>query len=363
MIKIGIVGLGLMGGSIAKALKSKCDDVQIVAFNRSMDILKQAYSENVIDNYSTEIDSIFSGCKIIFLCIPVSHISEYVNKLIPYVSRDCVITDVGSTKGTLFEDMEKLKDNIYFIGGHPMTGSEQTRYSASKQYLYENAYYILSPLPSVPEPQIDFLIDIVKKMGAIPVKISPYEHDYIVAAISHVPHVIAAAIVNMVNRLDNEQKYMHTLAAGGFKDITRIASSSPDMWQNISVENRQNILNVLSEFKNIISEFENILRQDDIQSIWNYYNDAKQYRDSFDSHLPIASSKYFEIYVDILDQLGSIATISTMLSVNGINIKNIGIINNREFENGVLQIVFDTEQAQHKSIELLKKMNYNIYMR
>ncbi len=362
-MKVGVVGLGLMGGSLAKALKKKYENINIVACNRSVDSLKNAYEDKIIDDYCTDINNIFCNCNIIFICTPVSTITNYVNKLLNYIDKDCIITDVGSTKGTLFDDMEKIEDKICFIGGHPMTGSELTRYSSAKSYLYENAYYILAPLKSVSNDKLNILVDIIKNIGAIPVILSPYEHDYIVAAISHVPHVVAAAIVNLVKKLDTKNEHMHTLAAGGFKDITRIASSSPEMWQNISIENKKEILKVLKEFRNIIEEYENLLLNDNEEEIFNYFSSAKDYRDSFINRNPLPTSKYYEIYVDILDQLGSIATVSTMLSVNNINIKNIGIINNREFENGVLQIVFDSQQAQQKSIELLKKMNYTIYTR
>lgn len=362
-MKVGIIGLGLMGGSLAKVLKKKYNDIYIVACNRSIESLEHAYTDKIIDEYCTDINNIFCDCNIIFICTPVSKITQYVNKLLPYVNKDCIITDVGSTKGTLFDDMEKLKDKICFIGGHPMTGSELTKYDSANDYLYENAYYILAPLKSVPNDKIDIFVSIVKTIGAIPIVLSPYEHDFIVAAISHVPHVVAAAIVNLVKKLDTKDKHMYTLAAGGFKDITRIASSSPEMWQNISIENKQQILKVLKEFKAIIQEYENLLLDDNRQEILNYFSSAKEYRDSFVNRVPLPNSKYYEVYVDVLDQLGSIATVSTMLSVNNINIKNIGIINNREFENGVLQIVFDTQQAQQKSIELLQKMNYTVYTR
>lgn len=362
MKKVGIIGLGLMGGSLAKALKTRCNNPFIVAFNRSIDVLQKAFDEKIVDEYSLEINKSFCDCDIIFICTPVSTITEYVNKLLPYITKDCIITDMGSTKGSLFDDMKKLEDKICFIGGHPMTGSEQTRYTASKEYLYENAYYIIAPLNSVTYDKIDILTDIIKKIGAIPVTLSAYEHDYVVSAISHVPHIVASAIVNLVKKLDSENKYMHTLAAGGFKDITRIASSSPQMWQNISIENKKEILNVLQEFKKIIADYEEILSYDRKEMILDYFESAKQYRDGFSNRNPGLFSKYYEIYVDILDQLGSIATVSTMLSVNNINIKNIGIINNREFQNGVLQIVFDTEEAQQKSIGLLRKMNYTVYV-
>jgi prephenate dehydrogenase len=363
MIKVGIIGLGLMGGSLAKALKIRYNNPYIVATNRSEDTLKKAYQDKMIDEYSTEVSGIFTGCDIIFICTPVGKIVEYVNKLLPYIDNKCILTDVGSTKGTIIEDIEKLGDKICFIGGHPMTGSEQTRYTSAKESLYENTYYILAPVKSVQNDRLNLLIDIVTKIGAIPVVLAPAEHDHIVAAISHVPHVIAATIVNLVNRLDSNNKYMHTLAAGGFKDITRIASSSPEMWQNISVENKAEILNVIKEFKILLSEYENNLLNEDSEALLHYFDRAKNYRDTFSNRNIASFNKYYEILVDILDQTGAIATIATLLSVNNINIKNIGIINNREYEHGVLQVLFDNEETLQKSIRLLKKMNYTVYVK
>lgn len=361
MMKIGIIGLGLMGGSLAKALKIRYNNPFIVAANRSEDTLIKAYQDKIIDGYCTEVNEIFSDCNIIFICTPVSKIVGYVNKLLPYISKDCILTDVGSTKGSIVSDIEKLADKVCFIGGHPMTGSEQTRYTSAKESLYENAYYILAPVKSVPNDKLELLIDIVTKIGAIPVVLSPSQHDHIVAAISHVPHIIAAAIVNLVNRLDNDRKSMHTLAAGGFKDITRIASSSPEMWQNISQENKTEILNILKEFKTLLGDFENTLLSDDSEALLDYFQNAKNYRDSFSNRNIASFNKYYEVLVDILDQTGAIATIATLLSVNNINIKNIGIINNREYQHGVLQVLFDNEETWHKSIQLLKKMNYTVY--
>ncbi len=361
MKKIGIIGLGFMGGSLAKAIKQHCGNIYIVALNRNTDVLEEAYNDGIIDSYTQTVDDNFLNCDIVFICTPVSLISSYAEKLIPYIPKNCIITDIGSTKATIFKDMELLKDKLYFIGGHPMTGSEQTRYSASKETLYENAYYLLTPLENVPDDKIELLSNLIKNIGAIPLTIPPAKHDYVVSAISHVPHIIAAAIVNLVQKLDGDEKYMHTLAAGGFKDITRIASSSPDMWQNISRENKTEILKVLREFKNIIEEYENELSADNYDSIWNYFNSAKIYRDSFANRNPSHFMEYYEIIVDVPDKTGSIATVAALLSSNNINIKNIGIINSREFENGVLQIIFDSQKSQEKSIELLRKMNFKAY--
>lgn len=359
MKNIGIIGLGLIGGSIAKAIKAT-NDVNIVAFNRSEQSLIDAKNDGIISDYSTSDMSIFKACDIIFLCTPVDKIISYVERLKPYIKKDCIITDAGSTKNQICEKMKAFKD-IAFIGGHPMAGSEKTGYKAANEHLYENAFYVLTPSETITQAQTDEVVGLVKKMGAIPVVISPKHHDYVVSAISHVPHIIAAALVNMVKKLDDDKEYMHTLAAGGFKDITRIASSSPEMWSGICFENKTEILNVISEFKNTLTNFEEELKKDENDSIYNFFEASRDYRNSFAEKKVSVIAKYYELYVDIIDRPGSIATIATLLSVNNINIKNIGIINNREFSGGVLQIIFESEEEKNKSISLLEEMNYTLY--
>lgn len=359
MLKVGIIGLGLIGGSIAKALKKRVN-AYICAFNRSEKSLIEAYNDKIIDTYSISDISIFNECDIIFICTPVDKIEYYVKELSPYIKKECIITDVGSTKKGIYEKMLKY-ENICFIGGHPMAGSEKTSYNSSIEYLFENAYYIITPTPNIQKNITDKFVNIIKIMGAIPIIISSQYHDYIVAAISHVPHVISSALVNMVQNLDGDDKYMHTLAAGGFKDITRIASSSPEMWNSICNENKDEILKIIDNFISILNSFKNDLKESENENIFNFFSSAKTYRDTFTNKSSYAYLKTYDILLDVIDRPGIIATISTMLSVNNINIKNIGIINSREYENGILQIILDKEEDKNKSLKLLQEMNFNVY--
>lgn len=359
--KAGIVGLGLIGGSLAKALKNRCGVKQIAAFNRHDDVLKLAYEEGVIEEYSTEINAVFADCDIIFVCTPVDKIFDSIQKLLPYINKNCIITDVGSTKSNLYQNMKQFSNEVTFIGGHPMTGSEKFRYQAAKEHLFENAYYIVTPGDNVSLQKIEEFKTMVTQIGAIPVVMSPDEHDYIVASISHVPHIIASALVNNVNHLDTSQKHMHLLAAGGFKDITRIASSSPDMWESICMDNKEKILDVLDSFESVIQKIKTLIQKEDTAHIWQYFENARTYRDSFVNVTPKSYVKRYEITVDVLDRPGSIAIIAVLFSSNNINIKNMSIINNREQDAGVLNFAFDSEQQREKSIQLLKEMNYEVY--
>lgn len=361
MINIGIIGLGLIGGSIAKAIKCH-KGYSIKSFNRSRPSLELALKDKVIDEGSTEDLTIFSDSDIIFICTPVDLIPSYVEKLIPIIKENCIITDVGSTKGSIYREMLKFGDTIKYIGGHPMAGSEQTSYKAAKPFLLDNAYYVLTPSPYVKEEQVNKFKELVELMGAVPIVVDPAEHDYTVAAISHVPHVIAAALVNTVKSLDGEKRLMHALAAGGFKDITRIASSSPEVWSSICFDNKEYILKIIDSFKNQLDVFSKAISESTASpSLDESFTLARDYRNSFSTKKASSYATSFELYVDTVDKPGIIACVATILSFNGINIKSMGVINNREYADGILQLVLESKEDKEKSHRLLAQMNYTVY--
>lgn len=358
--KIGIVGLGLIGGSLAKALHHRLGIAEIVAFNPSENELKSAFQEGVISSYSTEINSQFADCDIIFICIPISLIPTYAKKLLPYLKKGAILSDVGSVKGVLHDKLKDLPSDIFYIGGHPMTGSEKSCYHASKDYLFENAYYVYSPSTFVPKDKVETFRQLILGIGAIPIYIPPAQHDHAVAVISHAPHVLAACLVTLCSRLDGPEQYMHHLAAGGFKDITRIASSSPDMWTSICQENQSEILSILDALQCELRAAQTLIKEGDSVSLHHFFSQAKQYRDSFQQLPSNAYIKQYDIAVDVIDKPGSIREIASLFADNAINIQNINILNNREQEGGVLYISFYTQKEQLKSIQLLQNANFTV---
>lgn len=354
---IGIIGLGLIGGSVAKALKEKTD-IKIVAMNRSEGSLLSAFNDKVIDEYSLDDMSIFKDCDVVFVCTTVDTIPEYIDKIKPYIKRDCILTDVGSTKKVICDKLAGV-EGISFIGGHPMAGSEQTGYKSAKAHLFENAFYIFTPLKGISQKQIDTMTKLAEIMGATPVVITPEKHDYTVAAISHVPHIVASSLVTTVQKLADKEGYMHSFAAGGFRDITRIASSSPDVWNSICKDNKGPILKVLDTY---IKQIENIRDElEENNDIYSFFENARDYRNTFEKRNENTICKVYEIAVDVVDKPGAIATIATLLSVNGVNIKNIGILNTRDYNDGALYIAFENEAHKDKAITILESMNYKTF--
>ncbi|MCD7724793.1 MAG: prephenate dehydrogenase [Clostridiales bacterium] len=359
----GFIGLGLIGGSIAKAIRSHIPDAYIIAYDIHTASLALALEEKVIDQSCEAIDSRFGDCDYLFLCAPVSHNDKNLLLLKQYLSPRTLLTDVGSVKTGIHQHIESLGLQEQFIGGHPMAGSERFGYQNSQASLLENAYYILTPSDAVPQEKISAYQTLVASMGAIPLILTYAEHDYVTAAISHLPHVIAASLVNLVKNADSREGVMKMIAAGGFKDITRIASSSPDMWQQICLTNTDNISALLKDYIKSLQEIDACLENRLAEDIYHFFDAARCYRESFTdaSSGPIKAEHV--LTVDIADQPGAIATIAALLAEHHVSIKNIGINHNRELAEGALRIEFYTKEALNAAIFILRENNYSIHTR
>ena len=361
--KIGFIGLGLIGGSIAKTVKRIYPQINIIALSGHQSTITQAYQEGLIDNETNLSASDFSGCDYIFLCTPVQQNLTYLKQLKPVISPDCILTDVGSVKGDIHRMVETCGLSGQFIGGHPMVGSEKTGLANATAYLLENAYYIITPGAGVAASKADDFRDFIASLGAIPLVLACDRHDHATAAISHLPHVVAAALVNLVRSADDSERIMKRIAAGGFRDITRIASSSPVMWQEICLENRDAILDMIRLFRGQLDHMEQSIAASDPDAIIDFFETAKDYRDSLNTSRGDSRKTVFEFYCDLIDEAGGIATIATILASNNLSIKNIGILHNREFEHGVLRIEMYDADSYHQSIALLQKYHYVIHER
>lgn len=365
MSHFGFIGFGLIGGSIARALKALPDAPVLTAYQyrpTPSASLSLALQDGVLDHVTSCLSEL-SACDMVFLCAPVQKNLEYLPLLKDIVSPGCIITDVGSVKGPIHKRIAELQMEHCFIGGHPMTGSEKTGYEHSSTLLMENAYYILTPTVKTEKSALDAYSTLVEQIGSIPVVLDPAEHDRITAAISHVPHLIAAQLVNLIRTSGTLEPKMRMLAAGGFKDITRIASSSPELWENICVENKQSVCEVLKQYQTLLSEALTFVEQENQTGLYQLFEDAGTYRNSIPARTFGILTPVYELFVDIRDETGTLASLAVLLSDHGISIKNIGILHNREFEQGVLRIEFYSEENRKHAIRVLKENGYYIYVR
>lgn len=359
----GFVGLGLIGGSIARAIREKLPASHIIAYDINKAALETALKDGVINVAADAIDATFAPCDYLFLCAPVQKNDDNLLAIKQIISKNCLLTDVGSVKTGIHEAIAAMGLEAQFIGGHPMAGSERVGYVNSKALLLENAYYILSPTDSVSKEKLEAYKELVTTLGAIALVLDYKQHDYVTAAISHLPHVIASALVNLVEASDSAEGIMKMVAAGGFKDITRIASSSPDMWQQICLTNTENISKLLGDYIQALCDIRQKLDARDGAILHNFFDSARIYRDSFANTSSGPIKRYYAIQIDIADEPGALAAIATMLALNNISIKNIGIAHNRETEGGVLRIEFYDEVTIDKAKEILINKGYTVYER
>ncbi len=357
---IGFIGFGLIGGSIAKAIKKNRSDINIMAYMRSREKLELAKKEGMIDVILDGVDETLKKCDVIFLCAPVEFNAAYLNQIKPYLKEGAFITDVGSTKMDIHKAVTSAELESYFVGGHPMAGSEKTGCEHATDHLLENAYYIITPTKDSSKEHIETLTYIATLTGSIPVIMDCEEHDRTVAGISHLPHLIAASLVNLVKNNDGKQHYMKQLAAGGFKDITRIASSSPEMWEQICMTNTTNIALLLKQYIDDLSLILENLNQHNSQEINQLFVSSGTYRNTISDHSTGSIRPEYSFSVDIVDEPGAISTLSVILSARGISMSNIGINHNRMYGEGALKISFYDEESMLHAWEQLRKYNYEL---
>ena len=357
---IGFIGLGLIGGSIARGLKRANKNLTIMAYMRTTSKLVQAKEEGIVDVILYEIDETLSQCDMIFLCTPVEFNASYLEKIRPFLKPGAILTDVGSTKTNIHKLVTQMNMEDVFVGGHPMAGSEKTGYENSTDHLLENAYYIISPTEKNTTEQIERMKQIVIALRAIPLVLDYEEHDYSVAAISHLPHLIASSLVKLVKDNDGETEVMKRIAAGGFKDITRIASSSPVMWEQICMTNTSNLKVLMRKYIASLESIYDDLDAHNSKGIYDLFDESGKYRDTFSSIKRGAVAPNHSFSVDVVDEPGSIAILSAILASRGINVKNIGINNARDYGEGALRIEFYSEEKKLEAAELLKKYNYSL---
>jgi prephenate dehydrogenase len=280
MIKLAIIGVGLIGGSLGLCLKEKLgDEIFITGLCRSEKSMQLAQNLGAVDFASADIEKVVGDADIIYLSPPVLQIVPMVKKILPYLKSGAIITDAGSTKKYIWQKLKKiLPENIFYIAGHPMTGREKSGVAAANKDLFKNKAYVIVET-GAPVAAKEKLMQILRLTEANFIELDIEKHDRCAAIISHIPHLAAAALVILLNRAGDDLESCLKLIGGGFKDTTRIASSNADMWADICMTNGAEISANLRELRNILDEVINAVDNQDRQFIHDYFVQSKTRRD------------------------------------------------------------------------------------
>ena len=264
--RLSLVGLGLLGGSVAKAARAEGLADEIVAVGRERERLEPALRDGVVDRISTRLEEGVAGSDFCLLATPVATLTALLPAVWPALPADAVLTDVGSTKASIVEAAEALgrARPLAFVGSHPMAGSEQSGYRVSRRDLFRGATVILTPTERTDSHAVKRVGAFWEALGGRLVILDPVTHDRATAAISHLPHLVADALVDAVVRMDPR---FFEVAGRGFRDTTRIAASDPRVWREIFQENRAGLTEALTSFRAALDELERLLAVGDVTAI------------------------------------------------------------------------------------------------
>lgn len=355
--EVFIIGLGLIGGSLALCIKSRHPDAKIVGFDVDQHQMRLAEHLGVIDQSARSVESGAKSADLIIIATPVGIAATIVESLADMELKPGVlVSDTGSTKGYITNKADCLRrKGVAFIGGHPMAGSHKSGVAAAKEILFENAFYLLTPAEGVSSPDVETLKTWLSGTKAKFLTVSGEEHDYLAGVISHFPHIIAASLVHQAAYAERGNNLVTRLAAGGFRDITRIASSSPNMWKDILINNRSVLLSLLADWQVEMEKVSGLIESADEAKIYEYFKNAKEFRDGLHVHEKGAIPSFYDLFVDVPDFPGVISEITGYLAEERISITNIRIIETREEIYGVLVISFQTPNDRTRAKNCIEK--------
>ncbi len=274
--KVTIIGVGLLGASFGLALKRYGLSNTICGYGRKEENLKRALEKGIIDNYGLDAAKVCMDSDLILLSTPVGTFKEIINKTRASIKKGAIVIDVGSVKGNLVYEIESLMpQGVFYVGSHPITGSERSGIDDARHELFNNALCIITPTEKTDKDSMERVIRLWKTFGMRVELMDPMRHDEVYGLISHLPHLMAYALVNIVGDIDSG--YLE-YAGQGFRDTTRIALSSPELWRDIAIHNRENLIKFLNILKNNLEKLGILLQSMDNKGIEEEFLRAQRLR-------------------------------------------------------------------------------------
>jgi len=279
--RLAVIGVGLIGGSLARVLREKGAVGEVVGIGRGEANLKRGVELGVLDRYSLDPCEGVRGADLVFIATPVCSIPAVVARIAPFLSPGAIVTDGGSVKEFVVAACEPLMPaGTFFVGGHPIAGTEHSGVEASFATLYQGKRCIVTPTPRTDAAALAKVVEVWETAGSTVPLMDPVQHDRVVAAISHLPHMVAYSLVNAVDGYDRFGGELLSFSAGGFRDFTRIASSDPVMWRDIALTNRDAILETMDFFAGYLARLRSLVDAGDAAALESFFLNSKQKRDA-----------------------------------------------------------------------------------
>ena len=360
-----IAGLGLIGASLALGIRRDHPDYEILGYNRSPESRQIALDRGMVDRATDDFAALAPLADVIILAVPIKQTIAFLEILADLeLKEDVIITDAGSTKAEIVAAGERyLQDRpVRFVGGHPMAGSHKTGAASADVNLFENAYYIFTPSSLTREGTLTEMKDLLSGLHARFIEIDAAEHDRVTSQVSHFPHILASSLMEQAGLYSREHELTQSFAAGGFRDMTRIAESEPGMWTSILLTNPAAILERIEDFKSRLDQVAADIEAGNEEAIWRFFDQGRQIRKSMEIHKRAGVDSFYDIFINVPDEEDAILGILELL--RGTSVVNIRINEeNREDINGILQITFKNREDLEKSATIIREnTNYQVFL-
>lgn len=361
-----IVGLGLIGASLAMGIRKAHPEVTLLGYNRSQASRDIALKNGIVDQVTANLEEFACQADVIIVSLPVKQTIQAFQQMSKMPLKEGVIvTDVGSTKEAIVKAGQEAFNHlpVRFVGGHPMAGSHKTGAASADSTLFENAYYIFTPTVATYPSAILEMKDLLSGLGARFIEVDPIEHDRVTSQISHFPHLLAATLMGQAAAYTEEHSLAGRFAAGGFRDMTRIAEGEPSMWTSILLSNPSAVLDRIADFQHRLDQVADMIRQGQEDAIWSFFDQSREQRQHMQIHKRGGVESTFDIFVDVPDEEDVILRILELL--RGTSLVNIHINEeNREDVYGILQISFKTAADQARAEALItEQTDYSVVIK
>lgn len=356
--RIGILGTGLIGGSLGLALRGERAAGRVIGYDADAAMLAQALQRGAVEEAAESVAALAAACDLVFVAVPVRATPAVLAQAAPALRPGVTLSDVGSVKERVVEAArEILPPGCHFIGGHPLAGSEQRGVGFADPQLFRDAYYVLTPSEECDAEAYSRLHALLASLGARVIAMQPRQHDRTVSVISHLPHVMAMSLMNVALRRAEEYPLLR-LAAGGFRDMTRIAASDAGLWLDILMENRGAVQESLSECVDSMQRIAAMLEEKDEEGLIRWMRDASTGRQSIAPVLGESLAGFYSVILAVDNRPGVISDVTLTVGEMGINIEDIELMHPLESGQGLLRLTISGEEAALRAVEALRGKGY-----
>lgn len=368
MDRISILGTGLIGGSLGLVWKERRPQCTIVGHDRP-EVLDEAARRGAVDEKAADPVTAVEGADLVVLATPLATILRLLDTIAEHLSDHTVVTDVGSVKQPVLDQAQDvLPESVPFLGGHPMAGAEHAGIAHADPLLFENAVYALCLPDDVDEEVLEGplapVLDVVEATGGRPLVLDGRRHDRLVAAVSHLPQLLAVALVNTVAEAEDQEETASLaleLAGGGFRDMTRIADSPFDMWRDVLIGNEGAIQDAMSQFRRTFRRLRNRLLENDLEALEETFRKAHSARNQVPGDSKGFLHALADVYVRVADEPGVLHDLTGQLAGAGLNIKDLELLNIREGTGGTFRLSFRDGPTADEAVSVLESADYEAW--